>query len=204
MFTLRDGLRASPLMSALVVLWIAALSAVAVTASGPGGAPPAKRMTAAPARSAQPPAQAGDYVGQDTCLTCHEDRNYKGTAHALVSNPRSPVATHGCESCHGPGKAHVDGGGDTSKIVNLKKISPQRASEACVTCHDRTKHALWSGSQHDQRGVSCLTCHSVHTPIGPKQLKAATEPELCATCHRNITNKLHRFNHMPVREDKMQ
>ena len=93
MFKPRDGLRASPLMSALVVLWIAALAAVAVNASGPGGAPPAKSMPAAPARSAQPPAQAGDYVGQDTCLTCHDDKNYKGTAHALVSNPRSPVTT---------------------------------------------------------------------------------------------------------------
>ena len=203
MFKLRDGLPARPLATALVLLWIAALGVVATSASAPGGAP-AKKGVAAPAPAGQPQAQAGDYVGQDTCLTCHDDRNYKGTAHALVSNPRSPVATHGCESCHGPGKAHVDGGGDKTKIVNLKMLSPQRASETCATCHDRAKHALWAGSQHDQRGVSCLTCHSVHSSTGPKQIKAKTEPELCATCHRNIVNKLNRFNHMPVREGKMQ
>jgi DmsE family decaheme c-type cytochrome len=148
--------------------------------------------------------QAGDYVGQDTCLTCHEDRNYKGTLHALTSNPKSPASTHGCESCHGPGKAHAEAGGDTTKIVNLKKLTNQRASETCVNCHDRKTHGLWAGSQHDQRNVGCLTCHSVHSPVGPKQLKAASEPELCGTCHRNIVNKLHRFNHMPVREDKLQ
>jgi DmsE family decaheme c-type cytochrome len=191
-----------------MVLWgagialIAAGSTPASTPAGNNAAAPTPNSKTAPV--VLPQAQAGDYVGQDTCLTCHDDRNYKGTAHALVSNPRSPVATHGCESCHGPGKAHVDSDGDKTKIVNLKTLSPQRASEACATCHDRSKHALWSGSQHDQRSVSCLTCHSVHAPVGPKQLKAKTEPELCATCHRNIVNKLNRFNHMPVREGKMQ
>jgi DmsE family decaheme c-type cytochrome len=203
--TLRsDGSPARTLVTVLVIAWALGIGLAAAGGRAPGA--PAKATTAksAPPTTPAPQAQAGDYVGQDTCLTCHETQTYKGTAHALVSNPKSPASTHGCESCHGPGKAHVDGGGDATKIVNLKKISPQRASEACVVCHDRNKHALWSGSQHDQRGVSCLTCHSVHAPVGPKQLKAKTEPELCATCHRNIVNKLNRFNHMPVREGKMQ
>jgi DmsE family decaheme c-type cytochrome len=43
----------------------------------------------------------------------------------------------------------------------------------------------------------------VHAPKGDKQLKAKAETELCATCHKNITNKQYRFNHMPVREGKM-
>jgi DmsE family decaheme c-type cytochrome len=43
----------------------------------------------------------------------------------------------------------------------------------------------------------------VHNPKGEKQLKAETQPKLCATCHQQIVNKLNRFNHMPVREDKM-
>jgi DmsE family decaheme c-type cytochrome len=197
-----DGFPARTVI-ALAIAW-----ALGIGVDAAQGRAPSAPANAVPARSgpqsAAPQVPAGDYVGQETCLTCHDTQTYKGTAHALVSNPKSPASTHGCESCHGPGKAHVDAGGDTTKIVNLKTLSPQRASETCVTCHDRTKHALWSGSQHDQRGVSCLSCHSVHTPVGPKQLKAKTEPELCATCHRNIVNKLHRFNHMPVREDKMQ
>ncbi len=143
---------------------------------------------------------AGEYAGQETCLTCHEAQNYKGTAHALTSDAKTPAATHGCESCHGPGKAHVDAGGDKSKIANLAAMSPQQASEYCTSCHDRGTHALWSGSQHDQRNVGCMTCHSVHAPKGPKQLKAASEAAVCATCHRNIVNKQARFNHMPVRE----
>lgn len=202
----RDGFPAGLLVTVLVLVFAAA--ATLATAGGPlpttrtGG--PAKPGSTPVAATAMPAAQASDYAGQDTCLTCHEDRNYRGTLHALTSNTRTPASTHGCESCHGPGKAHVDGDGDKTKIVNLKTLTQQRASETCVNCHDRAKHALWSGSQHDQRNVGCLTCHSVHTPKGPKQLKAATEPELCATCHRNIVNRLNRFNHMPVREDKLQ
>ena len=56
---------------------------------------------------------------------------------------------------------------------------------------------------NDQRNVGCVSCHSAHAPKGAQLLKAKVEPELCATCHRNVTNKLHRFNHMPVREEKL-
>jgi DmsE family decaheme c-type cytochrome len=106
----------------------------------------------------------------------------------------------GCESCHGPGQAHVDAGGDPAKIINFKNMRPQEASTYCVTCHDRATHALWTGSQHDQRNVGCITCHSVHDPKGAHQLKAPSEMQMCATCHQNIVNKEQRFHHMPVRE----
>ena len=204
--TLRsNGSPARTLVTVLVIAWALGIGLAAAGARTPGA--PAKATAAKgapPAAPAAAVAQAGEYVGQDTCLTCHEDRNYKGTLHATTYNPRTPASTQGCESCHGPGKAHVDGSGDTSKIVNPKNLSPQRASELCATCHNRGGHMLWSGSQHDQRNVSCITCHSVHAPKGAKQLKAKTEIELCGTCHRNIANKLNRLNHMPVREGKMQ
>jgi len=148
--------------------------------------------------------QAGNFVGDDTCLTCHEDQSYKGTAHARTFNERTPAASgHGCESCHGPGKDHVDAGGDLTKIVNPSKLQPSAASEVCATCHNRSTHALWDGSQHDQRQMGCVTCHSVHAGQGPAQLKAKDEMTQCATCHRPITHKQLRFNHMPVREGKL-
>ena len=150
------------------------------------------------------PAQADQYVGEAMCLTCHEEQAYEGTRHGLKAIATSPAATHGCESCHGTGKAHVDAGGDPALIANPAKLPPQRASETCATCHDRASHALWSGSQHDTRSVGCVTCHSVHASEGPKQIKAASELTLCASCHRDKIAKLDRSGHMPVREGKMQ
>jgi DmsE family decaheme c-type cytochrome len=154
---------------------------------------------AATARAQAP----GAYVGEATCLTCHEAQSYKGTAHALTSSAKTPASTHGCESCHGPGQAHVDGGGDKTKIATFKTMTPQQASEKCTSCHSRGTHAFWTGSQHDNRNVGCVSCHNVHGAQGPRLLKAKTESDTCATCHRNVVNKTYRMNHMPVREGAM-
>lgn len=185
--------RAELLVAAMAVAWLA-LSGWALTASAWQQAVPAG-------------AAGADYAGTDTCLTCHTDKgeSLKGTPHGRASNPRSPLAAEGCEACHGPGKAHADAGGDATKIRRFTKggLSPRDAAEICTTCHVRGSHALWTGSQHEQRNVGCVTCHSVHSPQGEKQIKAATQPELCGTCHRHVVNKLHRFNHMPVREGKL-
>ena len=185
----------SPPVAIACLATIFAVSVVVIGAAPPGAKAP--KAKAAQATLAQDPAL---YVGETTCLTCHETQKYNGTPHSLKSDSRTPAATHGCESCHGPGKAHVDAGGDATKIVRLAALKPQESSTYCTVCHDRGTHALWSGSQHDQRNVGCVTCHSVHSPKGEKQLKAKTEMEVCGTCHRNIVNKQYRLNHMPVRE----
>ena len=112
-----------------LALWLAALVSVrANTQSAASSKPVTVEKPAAPSKNARPavqaqkpappPASPADYVGDDTCITCHDAQSYKGTLHALKSNPRTPAATHGCESCHGPGKAHVDGSGDKTKIQN--------------------------------------------------------------------------------------
>ena len=194
-----------------LAIWVAALVSVRAQTQGTAnGKPvtaekPAATAKKAPAakRTQQPAPNPADFVGEDTCLGCHDAQSYKGTLHALKSNPRTPAATHGCESCHGPGKAHVEASGDKTKIQNPKAMDARDASALCTTCHDRAKHALWDGSQHDQRNVSCISCHSVHASKGPKQLKAADEMTLCGTCHKAIVNKQYRLNHMPVREEKM-
>jgi hypothetical protein len=42
----------------------------------------------------------------------------------------------GCESCHGPGSAHILGGGDPAKIVNPADIANnQQRAETCLQCH---------------------------------------------------------------------
>jgi DmsE family decaheme c-type cytochrome len=167
-----------------------------------------------------PPVKAphGAYAGTATCLTCHENMGAALTqgphSHSFrAGTPTSPSgcqachgetkAALGCEACHGPGQAHVDASGDKTKIRRFASLSPKEASDTCVSCHFRTEHTFWAGSQHDQRNVGCTTCHSIHDAKGDKQLKTETEAELCVTCHRTIVNKQMKFNHMPVREDKL-
>ena len=85
---------------------------------------PAAKAASADTKAAAAP--SGDFVGQDTCVTCHDEIGKK-----FADNPHTKMALmHGssgvtCESCHGAGKAHVDGGGDITKIFNPAKAHGQ-------------------------------------------------------------------------------
>jgi len=47
------------------------------------------------------------------------------------------IVNVGCESCHGPGSAHILGGGDPTKIVNPADLDADRANAVCGQCHIR-------------------------------------------------------------------
>jgi DmsE family decaheme c-type cytochrome len=173
-------------------------AAQAATTQKPAPAP-------TPAQAKPAPVQPG-YVGSDTCLTCHDQaEKLKGTPHWQAADPRSPIATHGCESCHGPGAKHAEDPTGV-KLKNLRSTGDAVViNQTCTTCHNRQNHVLWAGSQHESRGLACSTCHSVHSfKSEDKQLKEVTQRELCATCHRDKVSKLDRSGHMPVREQKME
>jgi DmsE family decaheme c-type cytochrome len=161
---------------------------------------------APPQKPPQAPAAAGaTYVGESTCLTCHDEKKqgYFSSPHHRASDPRSPAAKQGCESCHGPGSLHVSDPA-TNPVKRFSKLPPKEVNATCTTCHNRGEHTLWDGSQHESRGLSCVNCHSIHAPVSEqKHLKAETQPKLCVNCHRDKVAKLDRSGHMPVREGKM-
>ena len=159
--------------------------------------------------SAQTPdaATASTYVGDDTCVACHESegQSLSHTLHGKAQNARTPSAkpNQACETCHGPGKEHSETG-DKTKIRVFTAMAPRAVVDTCLTCHDRGSHVSWKGSMHDARNLSCITCHSVHSPKSPDaQLKTATVIETCAKCHKTEVAKLQRAGHMPLREGKM-
>src|ERR1035438_8374395 len=92
-----------------------------------------KKAAVATKAAAENPA---DFVGSDVCATCHAE-----VAKKFSDNPHSKLALlHNgtgatCESCHGGGKAHVEGGGDVTKIKQLAKLTPAQSSETCLGCH---------------------------------------------------------------------
>ena len=206
----------------LALLWVGAV--VARGGSGGAGLPsePAEAQRAAvrPVKAgpgaegtaqqapgdAEPLAGAG-YIGNDTCLTCHETqvKGYADTMHGRPDHPRSPAAAQGCESCHGPGSLHADDPEAPGLIKAFLKEPVQEANETCLSCHTRGTHALWEGSAHEMRNLACVSCHSVHEFKSERaQLKTVREMDTCATCHRDKVAKLDRSGHMPLREGKME
>ena len=157
--------------------------------------PPAAKPGAAPAQ-----AVAGEYVGDDAkCIDCHDrdhgHRPWPGFKKRSPAATAARAATAGQDACRQRRRS--------TKILNRNRSHPTRPARCAPPATIATKHALWDGSQHDQRTIGCLNCHSVHSPKGEPQLKAKDESTLCASCHRTIVHKQLRFNHMPVREGKM-
>jgi len=127
-----------------------------------------------------------DFVGSETCETCHEDINKK-----FAKNPHSRLAMlHGgkgvtCESCHGPGKEHVEAGGDPTKIFQFSKATPKATDEKCLECH-ATAHPNFERTAHGEAGVGCASCHSIHKFDSKASLLKVEQPKLCYTCHSDI------------------
>ncbi len=64
------------------------------------------------------------------CYVCHTT-GY-GQPGGFVSFEKTPDLGHlGCESCHGPGSAHVDSGGGKSNIVGKGRMNIAQ----CEKCH---------------------------------------------------------------------
>ena len=127
-----------------------------------------------------------DFVGQETCALCHQDQ-VKGFA----GNPHSKLALeHGgrgvtCENCHGPGKAHVDSGGDATKIFQFTKASPKQVSKRCLTCHVGD-HPNFDRTGHGDALVGCTSCHSIHKFEAQSVLLKTSQPTLCYQCHTDV------------------
>jgi DmsE family decaheme c-type cytochrome len=203
------------LRSAIILLLIAC--AIVVIAGAQSSTPPK------PAAATAAPSVSGDYVGSDVCIGCHEDqdRRMKNTVMGKVfAHPKSANEKLNCESCHGPGKAHVDaGGGKETVAVRFGKDSKNTIAEqndACLMCHTRGNRMFWKGSQHEAR-MSCVDCHQVkkvaeaklssetrfNQPLTDVKSVTKSQPELCLQCHQMKRAQLQRSSHMPYREGKV-
>jgi len=165
-----------------------ALSWMATVALLPGLAAFAasgNKPAAATAAKASAP-NAADFVGAEVCAACHAD-----VAKKFESNPHIKMALmHGdqgktCENCHGPGRAHVESGGDPTKILQMTKASPKVVDATCLACHAGV-HPNFERSPHARAGVSCTSCHSVHSAAADTTLLKVSQPKLCYQCHADV------------------
>ena len=169
------------------------------------------------------PVVQGDYVGSDTCETCHSDqaKHFKSTTMGRAfAHPKNANEKLGCEACHGPGKNHVDNPSKDTIPVRFTADSTNTVEEknnSCLTCHSRGNRMFWHGSPHESRNLACVDCHTGHEPVTKKLSADARfnqpltdvhtlkkeQPEVCLTCHLMRKAQLQRSSHMPYREGKV-
>src|SRR5690242_12432637 len=142
-----------------------------------------------PKAAAPAPSANNKYVGSDTCATCHEEiaKGVEHSAHFRMKFQAKTEGATGCESCHGPGAAHVDGGGDVSKIVSFKNLTAAESSKRCLSCHEAsTKTRNFARSEHNTNSVGCTDCHSAHNAKEKQGLLKAKSTQLCFSCHTEM------------------
>jgi DmsE family decaheme c-type cytochrome len=141
-------------------------------------------------RRSTAPSDSTQYVGSEVCATCHEEihAQFLKTPHAVtLSKPGYRFNERGCEACHGPGAAHVEAGGDPTKIISFSSMASKERTDVCLTCHAKQEERInFKRSEHNFSQVSCDGCHSSHSPKFAEGLLKDRAPELCYTCHGEI------------------
>jgi DmsE family decaheme c-type cytochrome len=151
----------------------------------------------------QPPSSASGFVGSNVCRSCHPDvwaNFYKNPHYQSVASGKEAPERTGCESCHGPGKAHVEARGGKATIVAFSELQPRQVLDNCLRCHAETlSRANIRRSTHTLNDVVCSNCHSIHKSPVPKFLLAQRQTELCYGCHTDVRGQFsmpfkHRVN----------
>ena len=108
----------------------------------------------------------------------------------------------GCESCHGPGAAHIVAGGARGTIFNPAQLSPEGLNEYCASCHRKAEDISdWSKSWNVRHQpaylsqsacfrvsgkLSCLSCHDQH---GALEKQPAAYYRKCVGCHSQVRHR---------------
>ena len=173
--------------------------------------------------------QSGDYIGSEGCKDCHEDqfKAFAHTSHAeLVKIGSWKDKVTGCESCHGPGKAHAEEG-DPKKIISFKNKGSKEISETCLVCHaGKEEHNNFRRGEHWRNDIGCTDCHAPHSRetgrnraasitfispanaekpgFGTVKLLKLSDPQLCLGCHSEVKHQFNMPFHHKVFEGAMR
>lgn len=142
--------------------------------------PPTPTPPPAPA-----PAAAAEETQLPACTDCHDAMKvFVSNPHALGKAKKDQIPNSLCETCHGPGKEHIEGGGDKTKIFKPEGLLG--SNKTCMSCHDTATDRIsrHSGMHANSNAVNCLTCHAIHNgDPHSEHLLATKELQLCSNCH---------------------
>jgi hypothetical protein len=94
-----------------------------------------------------------NYAGQKICNDCHDD--------VMAKKSASVHQSLSCETCHGPGQAHVN----NNDTLPLKPSG----REFCATCHTlnaarKKENIIQIDPAKHETGSACTECHNPHNP----------------------------------------
>lgn len=154
------------------------------------------------------PSRQGGGVRNADCAVCHEEtvKLFERNPHAVLERSPRFRLDNSCESCHGPGRAHVDEGGDKSRIITFREGAGRNAYDGrCLQCHGKDRALSgYEAGRHARQGLSCVECHSVHTSAVTTRLLKQAPNDLCFACHLRERSDFARPYHHRVPENAMR
>jgi predicted CXXCH cytochrome family protein len=159
------------------------------------------------------------YIGSKECEQCHDTiyRDFQTADHARLITGGANALNAGCESCHGPGSAHSDSGGEIKppfsfssgrpqalgSLGMLAADAPRAIEDVCYQCHAEVRGQFNLPHHHPvpEGKMTCIQCHPPHKGIahigGSTRLQA--KEENCLQCHPAQRGP-HVFEHEAMRE----
>ena len=141
------------------------------------------------------------------CAACHEDvvKAFGTNPHDVLEKSAAYKLENPCESCHGPGKAHIEGGGDKTKIITFKGNEAKKYNQQCLACHNKDHEVTgYGGSTHAKQGLDCAQCHSIHTGVALTRSLKKPATTLCMSCHTVQKTEFSKPYHHRVTEKAME
>lgn len=111
-----------------------------------------------------------------------------------------------CESCHGPGREHIELKGSKAVIQNPKRFTSVAINEFCGACHRKhsadqftnwnepwnARHQPLSFAQsrcfkESEGKLSCFTCHAPHSSV---DRSSDGYGQQCRSCHEAVRHKI--------------
>lgn len=159
-----------------------------------------------------------------SCNPCHTTSGFGNPAgdtsgFAAVAGDAQPFYYDvQCESCHGPGAAHIAGPESTQPLASI--LADTAATNGCATCHNGTHHpfdAEWRMSRHGiadphmTGNASCVRCHEGRGKLArldpdaryPEQSAGPAQAITCSVCHDPHGSENTAELRLPTNEDSL-
>ncbi len=131
------------------------------------------------------------YVGDQMCVRCHADIQESLSTVPHGSGSAQEIVENGCQSCHGPGRMHVQSPDNTNLRPSVERMTFEQRNQLCSGCHGDIPAF---DPTHSVAGIPCSGCHLFHEPQADMGVMS-WQPN-CLSCHAGSQafDQLHEYD----------